>query len=495
MFPKSSRSGRDDYRERDRDHRRHRSRSPGHRSSRREYEVDSYSSSRDYREREREDRYRDRRDDRGWDRDRGYPRRDREPRRDEQDRPPRRDRDLFEDRRGGGGGGRGGGRERERERDRERPPFDAAAGGRAERKKSASPPPKKKREPTPDLTEVVPILERRRRLTQWDIKPPGYENVTAEQAKLSGMFPLPGAPRQQPMDPSKLKAFMEQPAGTASGAALSPLNARQSKRLFVYNLPGTANEATLQDFFNLQLNGLNVVSGVDPCTSAQLSKDQTFALLEFKSPEDATMALAMDGISMEADVDMNGDANGSNAGMSIKRPKEYIVPTSMQNGDEEPGVLSNVVHDNPNKISIANIPVALTEEQITELLSSFGELKAFVLVKDTSTEQSKVRIAPDPIPAVPLTRSGYRILRIRRPGHDRHCGRRPQRHGARRTEPHQGAPRQHRRNASRRHRPHGRKRNVDARGHDVAGCRAGPRPAAAQHGHRGGAHGQRRVRR
>lgn len=39
------------------------------------------------------------------------------------------------------------------------------------------------------MTDVVDILARRRRLTQWDIKPPGYENVTAEQAKLSGNFP------------------------------------------------------------------------------------------------------------------------------------------------------------------------------------------------------------------------------------------------------------------------------------------------------------------
>ena len=54
-----------------------------------------------------------------------------------------------------------------------------------EKKRSVSPP-AKKREPTPDLTDVIPILDRKRRLTQWDIKPPGYENVTAEQAKLSG---------------------------------------------------------------------------------------------------------------------------------------------------------------------------------------------------------------------------------------------------------------------------------------------------------------------
>ena len=62
---------------------------------------------------------------------------------------------------------------------------DVAVQGGRDRQKSMSPPPKKK-EPTPDLTDVIPVLERKRRLTQWDIKPPGYENVTAEQAKLSG---------------------------------------------------------------------------------------------------------------------------------------------------------------------------------------------------------------------------------------------------------------------------------------------------------------------
>lgn len=107
----------------------------------------------------------------------------RDARRDDYDRPPRRDRDLFEGRmeRGGGMGGGGGGRGPPRS---DRDEFAQQMGGR-DRKKSASPPPKKK-EPTPDLTDTIPVTERKRRLTQWDIKPPGYENVTAEQAKLSG---------------------------------------------------------------------------------------------------------------------------------------------------------------------------------------------------------------------------------------------------------------------------------------------------------------------
>ena len=380
-------SSRDDRRsDRERGGDRRRSRSPGHRGSRpsrREGEVDSYSTSRDYREREREDRYsgRDRRGggEREWDRDRGSSRRD--ARRDDDDRPPRRDRDLFDDRRGGGGrrgnkGDRDGGFGQDPGRDR---------------KKSATPPPKKK-EPTPDLTDVVSILERKRRLTQWDIKPPGYENVTAEQAKLSGMFPLPGAPRQQPMDPSKLQAFMSQPSGQVTNAALKPSNSRQSKRLLVGNLPtGTAEDAIV-GFFNLQLNGLNVIEGSDPCLSAQVSKDSSFALLEFKTASDATVALALDGISMEDNDHMvtgNGSANGSTKGLSISRPKDYIVPVADE-ATYEPGVISSVVVDTQNKISITNVPLYLTDEQVTELLVSFGELKAFVLVKDNSTEESRV---------------------------------------------------------------------------------------------------------
>jgi splicing factor U2AF subunit len=59
--------------------------------------------------------------------------------------------------------------------------------------------------------------------------------------------------------------------------------------------------------------------------------------------------------------------------------------------------VSNVVVDTQNKILISNIPLYLTDEQVTELLISFGELKAFVLVKDASTEESRVRFSGDPI--------------------------------------------------------------------------------------------------
>ncbi|EMC95127.1 hypothetical protein BAUCODRAFT_526859 [Baudoinia panamericana UAMH 10762] len=260
---------------------------------------------------------------------------------------------------------------------------------RQQRQRSASPP-RKPKEPTPDLTDVIPVLERKRRLTQWDIKPPGYENVTAEQAKLSGMFPLPGAPRQQPMDPSRLQAFMNQPGNQANTSALKPSTARQSKRLFAYNIPPNVNESMISDFFNLQLNGLNVTRGVDPCISAQLSQDLTYALLDFKTSEDATNAMALDGITMPEHMEvMNGSANGNSQGLIIQRPKDYIVPAVVDDTEHEAGVLSSTVPDTQFKISITHIPSYLTEEQVQELLVSFGELKNFVLVKDAGTDQSR----------------------------------------------------------------------------------------------------------
>jgi splicing factor U2AF subunit len=302
----------------------------------------------------------------------------RDARRDDDDRrPPRGDRDGF-DRRDGRGGGRGGG-------GRERDEFAMQRGAA----KADSPPPKKK-EPTPDLTDVVPITERRRRLTQWDIKPPGYENVTAEQAKLSGMFPLPGAPRQQVMDPSRLQSLMNAPSG-ANSTALKPSNARQSKRLFVHNLPPNAADEDIINFFNLQLNGLNVIEGHDPCISCNIAKDRAFALIEFKAPSDATVALALDGITMEGQETSNGSANVATGGLSIRRPKDYIsAPPDEDTEMATDGQISSTVPDTSNKVCVTNILTSLDDDQVKELLTAFGALKSFVLVKDRSTEESRV---------------------------------------------------------------------------------------------------------
>lgn len=199
------------------------------------------------------------------------------------------------------------------------------------------------------------------------------------------------------MDPTKLQAFMNQPGGAVNSAALKPTNSRQSKRLIVSNLPASATEESLVNFFNLQLNGLNVIENPDPCLLCQVAPDRMFAMLEFRNSTDATVALAFDGVTMEAD-DSN-DANGNGAtprGLHIRRPKDYIVPAVVEdpNYDPDSDVPSSVVVDSPNKISATNIPTYLTDDQVMELLVSFGKLKSFVLVKDNGTQESRVSLAP-----------------------------------------------------------------------------------------------------
>lgn len=66
--------------------------------------------------------------------------------------------------------------------------------------------------------------------------------------------------------------------------------------------------------------------------------------------------------------------------LSLKRPSEYVGI------DPSLGVLAgnvgSTVADSPNKLFIGGLPTYLNEEQVMELLKSFGELKSFNLVKD-----------------------------------------------------------------------------------------------------------------
>jgi splicing factor U2AF subunit len=116
-------------------------------------------------------------------------------------------------------------------------------------------------------------------------------------------------------------------------------------------------------------------------------------MVEFRNSTDATVALAFDGITMEADDVEDANGNGTAPrGLHIRRPKDYIVPAVVEDPNYDPysEVPSGVVIDSPNKISIANLPLYLTEDQVIELLVSFGKLKSFVLVKDNGTQESRV---------------------------------------------------------------------------------------------------------
>jgi len=79
-----------------------------------------------------------------------------------------------------------------------------------------------------------------------------------------------------------------------------------------------------------------------------------------------------------------------NGPLKIRRPKDYGGIDMSAPSIHVPGVVSTNVPDSINKIFVGGLPTYLNEEQVMELLKSFGELKAFNLVRENGNGASKV---------------------------------------------------------------------------------------------------------
>ncbi|XP_041362449.1 splicing factor U2AF 50 kDa subunit-like [Gigantopelta aegis] len=298
----------------------------------------------------------------------------------ERERRPRRSRSRSKERGGGGAGGGGAG--------------GGVAGGAGTRRK-------------------------KKPYKYWDIPPPGFEHITPMQYKaMQGTMPgVPVASLPKPEPPPfgmSMDAFnapgstsmpsMVPPVIPAVIPAVIPPNAvvpppamapnvtnttvpfagsaisRQARRLYVGNIPFGVTEEAMMDFFNQQmkLTGLAQADG-NPVIAVQINLDKNFAFLEFRSVDETTQAMAFDGINFQGQS------------LKIRRPRDYQPLPGMAETPSVavPGVVSTVVQDSPHKVFIGGLPNYLNEDQVKELLTSFGPLKAFNLVKDSATGLSK----------------------------------------------------------------------------------------------------------
>lgn len=180
--------------------------------------------------------------------------------------------------------------------------------------------------------------------------------------------------------PANIVADTPQAAVPVVGSTIT----RQARRLYVGNIPFGVTEEEMMEFFNQQmhLSGLAQAAG-NPVLACQINLDKNFAFLEFRSIDETTQAMAFDGI------------NFKGQSLKIRRPHDYQPMPGMTDSAAVPvpekfsGVISTVVPDSPHKIFIGGLPNYLNEDQVKELLLSFGQLKAFNLVKDAATGLSK----------------------------------------------------------------------------------------------------------
>ncbi|KAM7347760.1 splicing factor U2AF 50 kDa subunit-like [Cochliomyia hominivorax] len=212
---------------------------------------------------------------------------------------------------------------------------------------------------------------RRKPSLYWDVPPPGFEHITPMQYKAmqaSGQIPASVIPD------------IPQAAVPVVGSTIT----RQARRLYVGNIPFGVTEDEMMDFFNQQMHlvGLAQAAG-NPVLACQINLDKNFAFLEFRSIDETTQAMAFDGI------------NFKGQSLKIRRPHDYQPMPGMNDTPTvkpavvSPSVISTVVPDSPHKIFIGGLPNYLNDDQVKELLLSFGQLRAFNLVKDAATGLSK----------------------------------------------------------------------------------------------------------
>ncbi|XP_057310882.1 splicing factor U2AF 65 kDa subunit-like [Hydractinia symbiolongicarpus] len=208
-----------------------------------------------------------------------------------------------------------------------------------------------------------------KRITLWDVPPKGYEDITPVQFKAlraSGQVEMP-----TPLSGGVIPA-----TALPQGAQMT----MQARRLYCGNLPFGITEDLMIDFFNAKMRESDIAKQPgNPVLACQINLEKNFAFLEFRSVEETTLAMAFDGIMLQGQA------------LKIRRPKDYqpIPGISETQATHIPGVVSTVVPDTINKVFIGGLPNYLNEDQVKELLSTFGELRAFNLVKDSATGLSK----------------------------------------------------------------------------------------------------------
>lgn len=278
----------------------------------------------------------------------------------------------------------------------------------------------------------MPESRRRFKSKYWDVPPVAYEHVTPREYKAmqaAGQVPqsvvnpssqhLQGTKYARPNPSDPMEAVRAAAAvinatllgksgadslgrlGGSKSASGPPAVTRQARRLYVGNIPFGCTDAELIEFFRSNMEMLNFIKEPgSPVLACQINLDKNYAFLEFRTVEETSSAMALDGILCKGQA------------LKIRRPHDYqpipgseptpvpigsALSSSTITGGHQyvdpvphiPGVVSNIVADSPNKIYIGGVPTYLTDDQIKEILASFGQLKAFNLIRDPSTLASK----------------------------------------------------------------------------------------------------------
>ncbi|CAN6195587.1 unnamed protein product [Urochloa humidicola] len=164
---------------------------------------------------------------------------------------------------------------------------------------------------------------------------------------------------------------------------------RPARRVYVGGLPPSANKQSVATFFNQSMAavGGNTGGPGDAVLDVYMNHECRFAFVEMRLVEEASNAMALDGILFEG------------APLIIRRPADYNPSVAAALGPSMPNPHMNLAAvgltvgsakglEGPGRIFVSGFPSYLAEAQIKEVLESFGPLRWFDLVKDWQTGNS-----------------------------------------------------------------------------------------------------------
>ncbi|XP_024987460.1 splicing factor U2af large subunit B-like isoform X1 [Cynara cardunculus var. scolymus] len=212
---------------------------------------------------------------------------------------------------------------------------------------------------------------------------------------------LPGAAGQFSDVPQSMPGMLQNmfPFGTTQLGALPLMPAqamtqqatRHARRVYVGGLPPLANEQTIAAFFShimTAIGGNSAGPAGDAVVNVYINHEKKFAFVEMRTVEEASNAMALDGIIFEG------------VSVRVRRPTDYNPSLAAVLGPSQPNPNLNLAAaglapggiggaEGPDRVFVGGLPYYFTEVQIRELLESFGPLRGFDLVKDRDTGNSK----------------------------------------------------------------------------------------------------------
>ncbi|XP_073122435.1 splicing factor U2af large subunit B-like isoform X1 [Henckelia pumila] len=172
--------------------------------------------------------------------------------------------------------------------------------------------------------------------------------------------------------------------------AMTQQATRHARRVYVGGLPPSANEQSVATYFSHVMSAIggNTAGPGDAVVNVYINHEKKFAFVEMRSVEEASNAMALDGIMFEG------------APVKVRRPSDYNPSLAATLGSSQPSPNLNLAAvgltpgsagglEGPDRIFVGGLPYYFTEGQVRELLESFGHLRGFDLVKDRETGNSK----------------------------------------------------------------------------------------------------------